>query len=843
MQRFTLLFLASAAVALGQAPQPAPGTPAAPTLPVLPGQAPQPGQQPGQPAGPGAPSGLPGGNDAERGAEAAAIPMAPAAGPVDPEAMIEEDFLYPKLNGDDLAELYRKFTGRRVTVSPEASQAEFRFVQRGPLSNREATLLLKKAALLSGFVFVPDPNPGLENHDVLVLGSGQEKPAGTGTEVITDPADLPEDDRVVSYIMDLKVIKPDEVARVFTTIVGQLGPYGSITPIPNAGSVVITEKTSLIRRLIQIQQEIDVSSTISTRFIKVQYADVQELAETLNELLNTQQESERSTGVNRAGGNQAPVANNNGAPAGLPGGANPAAAVTPGGESSAAEQVPIQIVPDTRTNRIFAMGRPVDIVFIEGLIAEFDTKTDERNFLKRKLRFVTVSEFLDIAEPALMRAFSGGQGSTNGGAGSTGANFGGSTAGGNRSSNTRTTAFGGNTGGSFGGNTGSSFGGQSGGLGGQSGGGFSGGSTLQDPQISSAPEARLVGRTLLVADNITNSLVVQGPPASVEIITNLLDEIDVKADQVMISAVFGQLALGNEFEFGIDYVQHMAGEGDFAGRGGGGGFPAVPLTNGATFNPGNLASASGLALYGKFGNFNVILNALQSDSNFKVLSRPTIYTSNNRKGVISSGQRVAIPTSTFNSGANGSSTNIQYQNVYLTLEVIPLVNSEDEITLEISLINEELGQDRIIPSGGEDLEVPDILSRQVLTSVTVPNGSTIALGGLISSTLRDSVSGIPVLSSIPGIGKLFSSTSKQEDRSELMVFIQPQIVRDSATLYDAQLDMDRRYDVAADSREFANPPVLPEPAPEGTAQPASTTPAETAPKERRILGRPGSFRR
>ncbi|MFM2241957.1 MAG: hypothetical protein RLZ97_812, partial [Verrucomicrobiota bacterium] len=452
-------------------------------------------------------------------------------------------------------------------------------------------------------------------------------------------------------------------------------------------------------------------------------------------------------------------------------------------------------------------------------------------------------EFLDIAEPALMRAFSGGQGGTNGGAGSTGANFGGSTAGGNRSSNTRTTAFGGNSGSSFGGNTGSSFGGQSGGFGGQSGGGFSGGSTLQDPQISSAPEARLVGRTLLVADNITNSLVVQGPPASVEIITNLLDEIDVKADQVMISAVFGQLALGNEFEFGIDYVQHMAGEGDFAGRGGGGGFPAVPLTNGATFNPGSLASASGLALYGKFGNFNVILNALQSDSNFKVLSRPTIYTSNNRKGVISSGQRVAIPTSTFNSGANGSSTNIQYQNVYLTLEVIPLVNSEDEITLEISLINEELGQDRIIPSGGEDLEVPDILSRQVLTSVTVPNGSTIALGGLISSTLRDSVSGIPVLSSIPGIGKLFSSTSKQEDRSELMVFIQPQIVRDSATLYDAQLDMDRRYDVAADSREFANPPVLPEPAPEGTAQPASTTPAETAPKERRILGRPGSFRR
>ncbi len=784
--------------------------------------------------------------------------MAPAAGVVDPEAMLEEDFLYPKLNGDDLAELYRKFTGRRVTVSPEASQAEFRFVQRGPLSNREATLLLKKAALLSGFVFVPDPNPGLENHDILVLGSGQEKPGGQGTEVILDPADLPDDDRVVSYVMNLKVIKPDEVARVFTTIVGQLGPYGSITPIPNAGSVVITEKTSLIRRLIEIQQEIDVSSTVSTRFIKVQYADVQELAETLNEILNTQQQSERSTGVNRAGAPQAPAGN---VPV-LPGG-NPVANVTAGGESSAAEEVPIQIVPDTRTNRIFAMGRPVDIVFIEGLVAEFDTKTDERNYLKRKLRFVAVSEFLEIAEPALMRAFSGGQAAGGaGGAGSTGANFGGSTAGGS-SRNTRTTGMGTNSGGSFGGSSfggnSSSFGGQGGGIGGQAGGGGfgSGGSALQDPQISSAPEARLVGRTLLVADNITNSLLVQGPPASVEIITNLLDEIDVKADQVMISAVFGQLSLGDEFEFGVEYLNALTSNGRFAGSGGAGEFlPSIPL-DGTAFDPGDLATAAGLNLYGRFGrNFNVVLRALETDSNFKVLSRPTIFTANNRKGVISSGQRIAIPTSTFNSGTTGTSTNIEYQNVYLTLEVIPLVNSENEITLEISLVNEELGQDRIIPSGDQDLVIPDILSRQVLTSVTVPNGATIALGGLISTNVRDSVSGIPILSSIPGLGRLFSTTEKENNRSELLVFIQPRVVNDPASLYDAQVDMDNRYDVSGPSRDFANGPgVLPEPGAVGTPdqpaaapqQPASTaapaTADSTTKKERRILGRPGSFRR
>ncbi|MBB5352259.1 type II secretion system protein D [Haloferula luteola] len=804
---------------------------------------------------PGLPPGLNPNNRPQPGESAApgelTVDMAPPPGPVDPETVINEDIIQAKLNGDDLAELYRRFTGRRVTVSPEAAAAEFRFIQRAPMTYREASLLLKKAALLSGFVFVPDPNPGLENHDVLVTAAGGVNAKGEGVEVVLDPMDLPEDDRVVSYVMNLKVIKPDEIQRVFTTIVGQFGAYGSITPIPNAGAVVITEKTSLIRRLIELQKEIDVSSTVATRFISVQYADVTELAETLNEILNTQQQQQRSTGVNRSGGGNTA---NNAAANGLPGGAvpgnTPTAAAAAGGVSSAAEEVPIQIVPDSRTNRIFAMGRPVDIVFIEGLIAEFDVKTDERNYLRRKLRFVTVSDFLNIAEPALMRAFSGSSDGSASGASASGANFGGG--GSSRSSRNSSSTSASNSRSNFGssstGGSGSSFGG------GSTGSSMAGGNALDDPDINSAPEARLVGRTLLVADNITNSLLVQGPPASVEIINNLLDEIDVKADQVMISAVFGQLTLTDGFELGIDYLQNLSGKGDFAARGGSGDFPEL-LLDGTGFDPGSLASSAGLGVYGRFGNnFNVVLSALQTDSNFKVISRPTIFTANNRKGLISSGQRIAIPTSTYNSGTTGTSTNIEYQNVYLTLEVVPLVNSDNEITLEISLVNEEVGENRQIPSGEQVLEIPDILSRQVLTSVTVPNGSTIALGGLISSTLRDSVSGIPLLSDIPGIGRLFSSSSKTEARSELLVFIQPQIVKDSDDLYDLQADNDARYDVAQEARDFSAGPAVIQQAPvvevqgkNGSGQAVVVPVVEedaSRDRSRRLLGRPGSgFRR
>ncbi len=194
--------------------------------------------------------------------------------------------------------------------------------------------------------------------------------------------------------MNLNYIKPDEAVRTFTQIIGQFGAFGSIAAVPNAASVVITENTSLIRKLIDLKAEIDKpSSQVATRFITVKYADVTELATTLNELLGTQQNTSNTAGVQRAQP-QTPNQPN------ITEGAVP-------GATSSGEDTPIQIIPDARTNRLFAMGRPVDLLFVEGLVREFDTESDQRNFLRRKLRFLDVSDFLPIAGDALTRAFSG----------------------------------------------------------------------------------------------------------------------------------------------------------------------------------------------------------------------------------------------------------------------------------------------------------------------------------------------------------------------------------------------------------------------------------------------------
>ena len=757
-------------------------------------------------------------NDAEEGA-APRPPVLVRPDNFDPDIplgdnLIIEDIIEPKLSGNELAGLYRAYTGRRVIVSSAAAQAEFSFVQDAspddPLTYAEAAALLRKAATIENFIFVPDATD--DNLDILTLATGGIQPRQRGIDVYTEEDPLPDGDAVISYVMTFDHIKPENAVNAFSQIVGQFGAFGSIAPIPNTASVVITENTSLIRRLLDLKREIDKpSAQVATRFIHVQYADVTELAATLNELLNI--DTQTTAGIQRTEGAGAPP------PPGSPGvDAPPAAggAAASGGESQAGESTPVQIIPDPRTSRIFAMGRPVDLLFVEGLISEFDVQTDNRTFMRRKLSFLTVSEFLPIAGDALTRAFSGtGDG---GGAGTQG---GGTRGGQTRGQSTR--AGGGATSGfdnqqsGFGGQQ--QTGGRQGGQFGGAGGGTSRGSALGDPNISSAPESMLVGRTLLVADNITNSVLVQGPPSGIEIVERLLDQLDVKADQVMISTVFGQLSLTDNVETGLDYIIQSN---DIVGRGGGGLFPNLPIIgNGGEGDtsssfPGSLNTGAGLRVYGQTGDLSIFLRALQSKSDFTVLSRPSIFTGNNQRGTISSGRRIAVPTNSNQFSGGGVSTNIEYRDVVLKLEVIPLINDENTVTLQIALISDDvIGQSDPIEGIGT---VPIIGTREILTTVTVPNNETIVLGGLITTNDESTVAGIPILSSIPGIGRLFSTNSQSTMRDELLVFIQPSIVNSDRTLDAVQTDMDRRYDVSGSARHFSDGPGM---QPDAAAIPAA----------------------
>jgi type II secretory pathway component GspD/PulD (secretin) len=164
-----------------------------------------------------------------------------------------------------------------------------------------------------------------------------------------------------------------------------------------------------------------------------------------------------------------------------------------------------------------------------------------------------------------------------------------------------------------------------------------------------------------------------------------------------------------------------------------------------------------------------------------------VFTSNNKKAIIASGTEIPVPVSTLSSvvsattnGTNiGQQSNIQFKKVALQLEVVPLINSEKEVSLDILQKLDSLAGSQIIDGNS----IPTIATRYIRTSVAAPNGATIILGGLITDSKQKNTSGIPVLDRIPLLGYLFRNTSKIRDRTELIILMRPEVSLTKLDLY------------------------------------------------------------
>jgi type II secretory pathway component GspD/PulD (secretin) len=201
-------------------------------------------------------------------------------------------------------------------------------------------------------------------------------------------------------------------------------------------------------------------------------------------------------------------------------------------------------------------------------------------------------------------------------------------------------------------------------------------------------------------------------------------------------------------------------------------------------------AGNGTNIYVAAGNaFAAIVHLLESTNRFRVISRPTVFTSNNKKAIIASGQEVPVPVSTLtNSNVGGVlnntaavSASIEYKKVVLQLEVVPLINSEKEVSLDIL---QKI--DSIVPGGNVNISgnsVPTIDTRYIRTNVSAGNGSTIVLGGLIEDQKQKNYQGFPYLSRIPLIGAAFRSTSSGKQRRELIILMCPEVTLTKLDLY------------------------------------------------------------
>jgi len=693
--------------------------------------------------------------------------------------------------GEFVIPRYEAISGKRLMVDGSVAGSSITINSQIDMPPEEAIEFIKGSLLLNGFAIIEKD----EKTDVLINASSKS-PVGIKLDprIYLTAEDLPDGDRIVTYVMKFDYVSPEDALRVFQ-VVSRPNPYSTIAPVANVNAIVVTDNVPLVRTLIRLKEEIDVPGTgVTPESIPLIRADAQEVASSLNEILQSQSTS-RSGGSSTSPRTNVVIS---------PQGRVPAPGSTSANKSTNPQSVPdgntIKIQAIARTNSILVIARPVDIAYIKSLVNIFDAPSEIENFLKRELKYIPVSDFIPVAANALSRYVDNASGSSGGASGSS-----------SRRTSTSSRGSTGQTGSSSRSSGLSSSRGTTGGFSGTNRGSSLGGGSLSNSAPITGPESILIGNTLLIGDSQLNNVVVSGPPEHLRIIDQLLDEIDIRPRQVYINAVIAQVTLGDDIKFGKDLLRTVE-EIDVGGEkvNIAGSFRTTASGSGV-IDVANLAAVAdafprpdGLGIWAQVGDyFNAYIQALENTNRFQVISRPFVFTANNQLASIASGERVAVPTqsvSSLDAGGNVSSS-IGFEEVLLRLDVLPLINSKDEVTLTVSQQNENITGTTII--GGN--EVPDIATQQFETTVRLPNKAIVVLGGIIQEDDNETVSGLPFLTKIPIIKNILGSSSKQKSRRELLIFLQPTIIETTDDLIEKNIKEIRGTLVGDEAINSASP--------------------------------------
>ncbi|HEX7862332.1 MAG TPA: secretin N-terminal domain-containing protein [Verrucomicrobiae bacterium] len=285
-------------------------------------------------------------------------------------------------------------------------------------------------------------------------------------------------------------------------------------------------------------------------------------------------------------------------------------------------------------------------------------------------------------------------------------------------------------------------------------------------------QVQILENAQIVPDERSNKLLIFANKRDMAMITNIVSKVDVLLAQVLIEAVIMEVKLGDNLNFGVSAVQHPRQWGkDFQGAG--------SMLNGNILqNITNFPSGagSGFSYFGTINDdFDVAITALAGDSEIKIISRPRIHTSHAMPGFFFIGETVPYVTGSYDYGVVGSVASrsiINERQVGLTLEVTPIITPEGMVIMDIVQDFQQRGQDVIIDGN----PIPLVNSRAAGSFLTVRNGDLIMLGGFISETRSNTKSGVPFLKDIPGLGVLFRSTNKSNDRTELIMLIKATVL-------------------------------------------------------------------
>lgn len=268
----------------------------------------------------------------------------------------------------------------------------------------------------------------------------------------------------------------------------------------------------------------------------------------------------------------------------------------------------------------------------------------------------------------------------------------------------------------------------------------------------------------VVADKERNALLVMATPPAWRKIEAAIHMIDLPRYQVLIQATIAEVQLNNTLRYGVHYFLESGNFSSIFTKG-----------NGFNVNP----TVPGFNFIISSGDFNVVLDALSSVTNVKVVSSPSLAVLDNQTAELKVGDQVPVITREQQSTDNPDAplvNNVEYRDTGVKLEVTPRISPDGQVTLDLK---QEVSNVVQSDSGSTAIN-PTISQREVGTTVSVASGQTVILGGLISDSQNASNSGIPVLKDIPLVGNLFSDVDRSHDRTELVIMMTPKVIRNAA---------------------------------------------------------------
>lgn len=359
-------------------------------------------------------------------------------------------------------------------------------------------------------------------------------------------------------------------------------------------------------------------------------------------------------------------------------------------------------------------------------------------------------------------------------------------------------------------------------------------SRLPSPQAGGAqaagPATILEGAVNITADKATNSLIIVGSPGDYETVKDVLQKLDIRRRQVYVEAAIIEMSLTKSLDVGIElqYVDKNNIDSNNTtprlGAAAGTNFGNIgsvtkdgPLALGA-LNGLVVAAIKGAFTYNgaTFLNIGALLHALQANGDVNVLSTPNLLTMDNQKAEIMVGSNIPFVTGQSQNAATGGAailTSVDRKDVGITLRLTPQITSDDSVRLDIY---QEIS-DVIATAGLDPNKVgPSTSKRSASTTVVVKDRQTMVIGGLIRDNTNASTSKVPLLGDIPLLGWLFKTRTSSVDKTNLMIFITPYIIKSefdaeelTARKNDAQEKFRKQYSIEKKSIQ----PELPKPAP------------------------------